>query len=162
MGSDKSRAKIGRRTMLSLAAAAAKEAGLRVRVVRRDSVPRCGPMGGVVTALRRSRAEVVVFLSCDMPFVRPALLRRVAAAVRGKALAAFVEISGTAGFPFAMRRAALGFAEELILRGEFSLQALARVTLSRRLRPGAAFHRALMNVNTRSDLLRARKRAVSR
>lgn len=160
MGSDKSRARIGRRTMLSLVVSAAKQAGLRARIVRRDSVARCGPMGGVVTALRRSRAEVVVFLSCDMPFVPPAFVRRVAMSVRGRTLAAFTVDSGAAGFPFALRREAVHVAETLITRGEFSLQALARATRARRIRPGSDARPGLMNVNTRTDLTQARRRAT--
>src|SRR5262245_53027899 len=52
MGRDKSRLRVGRRTMLTHAKQAAQALGLPVRVIRRDIVPRCGPLGGVLTALK--------------------------------------------------------------------------------------------------------------
>lgn len=162
MGRDKARARIGRSPMLALVSAAATSAGLRVRIVRRDAVPRCGPMGGVVTALRRSRADALVFLACDMPFVPPALIRKIAGLMRGRTTAAFVTQRRVAGFPFALRRGALRVAGALIARGEFSLQSLARETGAKQVRVSGAALRALANVNTREDLERARIRAGGR
>src|SRR2546430_17716334 len=75
MGRDKSRLKLGRRTLLGHIRAEAKTLGLPVRVIRRDLVPRCGPLGGIYTALKSTRADGVLFLACDMPFVRAALLK---------------------------------------------------------------------------------------
>ena len=76
MGTDKARLRLGRKTLLGHVRAAARAAGLPLRVIRRDIVPRCGPLGGVYTALRSTRAEAVMFLSCDMPFVTGELLQR--------------------------------------------------------------------------------------
>ena len=70
MGRDKSRLKLGRRTMLGHIRAEAKTLGLPVRVIRRDLVPRCGPLGGIFTALKTTSADGVLFLACDMPFIR--------------------------------------------------------------------------------------------
>ncbi|HMO65551.1 MAG TPA: NTP transferase domain-containing protein, partial [Verrucomicrobiota bacterium] len=78
MGRDKARARLGGRTLLAWVRAACREAGLPVRVIRRDAVPACGPAGGVVTGLRSARAEAVVFLACDQPFIPAAWLRRLA------------------------------------------------------------------------------------
>ena len=78
MGRDKARLRLRGRTLLAWVRAAARATGWPVRVIRRDLVPRCGPLGGVWTALGRSRAERLVFLSCDMPFVTPELIRAVA------------------------------------------------------------------------------------
>ena len=55
--------------------AAARASGLPVRVIRRDCVERCGPLGGVLTALMSTRREAVVFLSCDMPFFTARTIR---------------------------------------------------------------------------------------
>src|SRR5689334_13117942 len=75
MGLDKSRLKLGRRTLLGHIRAEAKRTGLPVRVIRRDCVPRCGPLGGIFTALKSTRAEWVLFLACDMPFVSGELMK---------------------------------------------------------------------------------------
>src|ERR1700733_13460686 len=74
MGKDKARLRLGQRTMLALIRAQARATGLPVRVIRRDAVPRCGPLGGIVAALKTTRVEAVLFLACDMPFVTAELL----------------------------------------------------------------------------------------
>ena len=75
MGRDKARLRLNGRTLLAQVRDAAQTLGCPVRVIRRDLVTRCGPLGGVFTALKTSRAEAVLFLACDMPFVSPELLR---------------------------------------------------------------------------------------
>lgn len=74
MGRDKSRIRLGSRTLLGHVRQTAEKTGLRVRVIRRDAVPRCGPMGGIYTALQRSSADCLLFLACDMPFISTELL----------------------------------------------------------------------------------------
>ena len=76
MGRDKSRIRIGRRTMLGHVRAIASQLGLPIRVLRRDAVPRCGPIGGIYTALARTRSDAILFLACDMPFVTSAFLNQ--------------------------------------------------------------------------------------
>lgn len=44
--------------------------------VHPDLVPGAGPMGGVYTALEASRADRVVVVACDMPFLDAAVLNR--------------------------------------------------------------------------------------
>lgn len=48
---------------------------LDVTVVR-DVIPRQGPLGGIYTGLLFAQGENVFITACDMPFVRPALIRR--------------------------------------------------------------------------------------
>jgi len=159
MGRDKARLKLGRRTLLGHARAAARETGWPVRVLRRDAVPRCGPLGGIVTALQRSRHDAVVFLSCDLPFVSAAAIRRVGRAVSARRLAAFFEDDpGVVGFPFALRREALPVVRAQIERRRFSLQKLAAALGARRLRVPARQAWRWFNVNTPADLAEARQR----
>src|SRR6266568_4948322 len=102
MGRDKSRLRLGRRTMLGHIRRVARELGLPVRLIRRDAVPRCGPLGGIYTALKTIRAEAVMFLACDMPFVTAALLRAVRRGFGARDDAMFVRSGGRVGFPFAL------------------------------------------------------------
>src|SRR5437879_712927 len=44
------------------------------------NVPRCGPLGGIYTALQTTRAQVILFLACDMPFITTELMQTMAAA----------------------------------------------------------------------------------
>jgi molybdopterin-guanine dinucleotide biosynthesis protein A len=156
MGRDKSRLRLGRRTLLGHARAVARAAGLTVRVIRRDAVPRCGPLGGVVTALQNSRREVEVFLACDMPFVTPSLVRRLVRKLGPRRRAVFAESNGRAGFPFVLRVAALPTVRTQIARGQFSLQTLARALRAARVRLSARSANALANINTAEELKQAR------
>lgn len=42
---------------------------------KKDSYPGDGPLGGVITALKASTNDSVVVLSCDMPFITPAVIQ---------------------------------------------------------------------------------------
>jgi molybdopterin-guanine dinucleotide biosynthesis protein A len=157
MGRDKGRLRVGGRTLLAHIRAAARGAGLRVRVLRRDAVPRCGPLGGVFTALNDAGADVLVFLSCDLPFVDPRQLVRVARNARRCGATFFVDGSGMVGFPFALRRELLPVVAAQIQRRRLSLQELARATRAQRLPipRGAAWQWS--NINTPADLTTARR-----
>lgn len=74
MGRDKARLQLGGVSLLTRLRRTARELHLPARVIRRDLVPRCGPLGGIFTALTVTSAEAMLFLSCDMPFVTSALL----------------------------------------------------------------------------------------
>ena len=77
MGRDKANLRIGGRTLLAHIRSTAKALGLPVRVIRCDLVPRCGPLGGIYTALKTTAADAVLFLACDMPCVTETLLQTV-------------------------------------------------------------------------------------
>src|SRR5213594_4238966 len=69
MGRDKTLLRLGQHTLLRHARLAADGLHLPVRVIRRDLLPRCGPLSGIYTGLKTSHAEAELFLACDMPFV---------------------------------------------------------------------------------------------
>ena len=156
MGRDKARLRLRGRTLLAWVRAAARATGWPVRVIRRDLVPRCGPLGGVWTALRRSRAERLVFLSCDMPFVTPELIRAVG---ERKGRGVFVETGEGVGFPFALdRAAAVPVVEAAIAARSFSLQSLARSLRASEFKPRRADRDRLQNLNTPEDYAQAAAR----
>jgi molybdopterin-guanine dinucleotide biosynthesis protein A len=162
MGRDKSRLRLGSRTLAGHARHAASALGVPVRVVRRDIVPRCGPLGGVWTALQRTRADAVLFLACDMPWVSAALLRRVMRRLRAKDRAVFVATGRRAGFPFAVRREALPLVGEQLAARDHSLQALARGLGARLVLVPARWRAQLRNLNTPEELAQAGRRWQSR
>jgi molybdopterin-guanine dinucleotide biosynthesis protein A len=152
MGCNKAKLRLGGRTMLGRVTSAAKTLGLPVRVIRRDKVPRCGPLGGIFTALSRSGSRGQVFLACDMPFVSAELLGRLVRAFRASAgQACFVSVNGIAGFPCFLRRKALPVVTKQIKEKEYSLQQLARALNAKVLRVPARFRSELSNVNTPAD-----------
>lgn len=155
MGRDKARLKIGGATMLARIRSVAEAFGVPVRVLRKDRVRRCGPLGGIVTALRSSEAQAVLFLACDMPLISLALLKRVARLSREGERVIFVAQAGRVGFPFLLPVKMLVRVEAQITAGEFSLQALAEKLRAHRV-SSSARSRALFNVNTPEDAVRAR------
>jgi len=107
MGRDKSRLRLGGRTLLAHVRATAKMIGLPHRIIRRDLVAHCGPLGGLYTALVTSRADATLFLSCDMPFVSAGLLEMLVRKARHNENALFVERTDwwvSLSFCFAARR----------------------------------------------------------
>src|SRR5690349_6523011 len=77
MGGDKARLRLGRRTMLSIIRGTASDLGVPVRIIRKDLIARCGPLGGLLTGLKTTRADAVLFLACDMPLISRALLHKI-------------------------------------------------------------------------------------
>lgn len=157
MGREKSQLRLGGRTLLTHARALATAAGFPARVLRRDLVPRCGPLGGVCTALATTGAGRVLFLSCDMPFVTPDLLRQLTRRMGPDLEAVFAEADGVVGFPFLIRRSAAVKIQRRLTQGKHSLQGLARSLKSKWFRVPAHREWELHNINTPADLLRARQ-----
>ena len=151
MGRDKAKLRLGRRTMLGQVRAVAGELGWPVRVIRQDLVSRCGPLGGIYTALKTSRADAELFLACDMPFVSLTMLSEIAAKLSPTRLAAFAVVDGTAGFPFVIRREALPVVEQQMAQGNFSLQKLAAALNARRVRIPKLRQWEVKNINTPED-----------
>lgn len=152
MGRDKARLRIEGRTMLSRVRAVAVALDVPVRVIRKDRVARCGPLGGVLTALGARRAEAELFLACDMPFVTSALLRLMSVRLGRGRLAVFSELDGLAGFPFVVRAGALEIVEQQIAAGRYSLQALADSLEAARYRVPKSRRPELRNINTPEEL----------
>lgn len=159
MGQDKAQLQLNGRSFLAQIRATARALGLPVRVIRHDRIKQCGPLGGIYTALISSRADAELFLACDMPFVSPTLLRRVLRGLRAKDAACFVTKGKTSGFPFVARATCAQQVKQQLLRGQFSLQQLARTLQARRLRLPPRSETDLFNINTREDLATARQRS---
>ncbi len=151
MGRDKGALRLGSRTLLGHARALAAAAGFPCRTIKRDRVPRCGPLGGVITALGTTRARTVIFIPCDMPFLTVSLLRRLR-----RSAPAFAVQHGLVGFPFALLPAHREVAEGLMERGEKSLQALARCLKATQICLSGKAAMQLANLNSPHDLSRAR------
>ncbi len=122
MGLDKAQLRVGRYTLLGHARRVAKELEMSYRVVRVDYRNGYGPLGGVETALRSTKMQRVLFLSCDMPFLTSRLVESL---LETDCLAVFAQIDGLAGFPFCMKPELLPQVERRIAAGKLSLQSLA-------------------------------------
>jgi molybdopterin-guanine dinucleotide biosynthesis protein A len=152
MGRDKAQLRLGRRRMLSIVRETAAKLGLPVRIIRRDAVGRCGPLGGVLTGMKTTRAGAVLFLACDMPLVSAALLERILRASRSGATSVFASHASQIGFPFLLPVSALPAVQSRIERRAFSIHPLA-TELKSRLVAVPARSCELMNVNTPADAI---------
>jgi molybdopterin-guanine dinucleotide biosynthesis protein A len=161
MGRDKARLRWGRRTMLAHIRATATGTGFPVRIIRRDLVPRCGPVGGVDTALSTTKAEAVLFLACDMPLVSADLLWFLLKKLRPAASALFVCTRDGPGFPFLVRRKALSEVTRQLKAGKFSLHELAGAVKATLVRPPPKFDSQLTNINTPRDWKKWRRSSIT-
>ena len=156
MGRDKARLRLGSLTFLGQIKQTAAQLGLPIRVIRRDLVPACGPLGGVLTALKKSRADAVLFLSCDMPFITAALLRRLLRAAHDRRKAVFVSTLGRVGFPFILPAQTAVLIKKLLKDESYSLQTLAKKLGATTVRVGNS-STELLNINTPGDLTKERR-----
>lgn len=154
MGQDKARLRLGRKSLLGHVRSNLVTLPWATRVIKRDLVQRCGPLGGIYTALKTTRAAKVVFVACDMPFVSGDLVAKV---IRHSATteALFTQSEG-AGFPFVIARNALAQVETQIQSGQWSLQVLAKKLRAKIYRPNRSEKKWLFNVNTPVDWEKAR------
>jgi molybdopterin-guanine dinucleotide biosynthesis protein A len=157
MGRDKARLKFRGKSLLARVKQNAAPLRRTVRVIRRDLVPRCGPLGGIYTALATSRTQFVLFLACDMPFVPAAFLKKLIAKIRASdsILAVFTrdsESHDNPGFPFILRRDAIRQVEKQLAAGQFALSRLARACHACALVPTARERAGLLNINRPNDL----------
>jgi molybdopterin-guanine dinucleotide biosynthesis protein A len=157
MGRNKASLRLGRRTLLGHIRASAQDSGWPHRVIRRDLVPGCGPLGGVYTALATSRKETILFLSCDMPFVSGTLLKSLIRRLGARKNALFVKNNGRVGFPFLLRRATLPAVERLLAARLWSLQNLARALGAQTVPLTPRQRRHLVNINTPQEWRKAKE-----
>jgi molybdopterin-guanine dinucleotide biosynthesis protein A len=125
-------------------------------VVIVDEPPGRGPLGGIAAALRRAHVGVVV-LGCDLPFVRPTTLERVAAAGLAAGRPAAVRSARgweplVAYWPAPVYKHVRAALEQGALAPHELLDRLGAVAVTG-VAPGE-----LHNVNTREDLQRAAAR----
>jgi molybdopterin-guanine dinucleotide biosynthesis protein A len=149
MGQDKARLRLEGRTMLSIVRAVAEGTGLRVQVIRRDLVPRCGPLGGILTGLRSAKAGAVLFLACDMPLITTTLLRKIVLASDEDNTAVFSSQSGRVTFPLLLPVQAADAVQKQIDARRLSVQQLAVKLRRQKLCVGPGHQ--LFNVNTPED-----------
>lgn len=125
-----------------------------------DILPSSGPICGVHAALVRARAEgfpAVLALSCDMPFMRTDMMRRLLVsdtAVSGRPLmTAFMAPNGwTESLAALYRVEAIPFLEDAVARGRLKLREAVPPDLQAFVHYTAGDARIFFNVNTPQDL----------
>jgi len=179
MGRDKSRLRLGPTTMLGHIRKAARANGLPIRIIRRDCVPKCGPLGGIYTSLKTTKADAILFLACDMPLVSTELiqliLRQTGAQTPQLSMqlqpassfaihhdptgnaktcsvsAIFTRFRRRTGFPFLLPREAVEIVSQQMKSGDYSLRSLAKALRATVLSLKRPWSKQLFNVNTPKD-----------
>lgn len=116
-----------------------------------DEIENCGPLGGLLTALRHTRTDWNVLIACDMPGVtKPFLLQLIAAAEASDADCVVPEIDGKADPLCAVyHRRLIDRAESAIHRKLFKMQDF--ISTLRTLYWRVTDPRPLQNVNTPAE-----------
>jgi len=157
MGRDKALLRIGSVSALSLIRRTARELNFSIRVIRRDIVPRCGPLGGIYTGLTTSRAGAELVLACDMPLVGAPLLRRLIALFEKSGSATFVRLTRKPGFPCIIPARDAPLIAEQIARNRLSVRELATALKAVYLNVRRPDSDQLLNINTPEQLRAARE-----
>jgi molybdopterin-guanine dinucleotide biosynthesis protein A len=122
-----------------------------------DSVPRAGPLGGIVAALRASPHRLLAVVAVDLPWIDPNLIRMLAAGI-GDRDVAVCELSGGIEPLHAVYATSILAAAETALAGnDRSLRGLIGRSRAVRLsesdwRDAGISDRFTRNVNTPQDL----------
>ena len=125
-----------------------------------DRVPDAGAMGGVYTALDAARADRVLVVACDLPFLHEGLLGRLAALAAGSHDGAWVRgPRGIEPLLACYRREARARIRQEMAAGRLQLNRLDRVLRMAELGDGelrafGAPDRLLANVNSPADYAR--------
>ena len=131
--------------------------------VIRDLVPSCGSLGGMYTGLHWATTRYIFLAACDMPFIHAGLVQYMV----GKKDDADVVLAYWDGRPqpthAVYSRTCLPVVEELIRGGDLKIQGLltnpalrVRLITEDEIRTIDPEGRSFLNVNTPSDLDRAR------
>jgi molybdopterin-guanine dinucleotide biosynthesis protein A len=154
MGQDKSRLRLGRKSLLSLIRQSVEDAGFQCRVIERDLVPKCGPLAGILTGLLTSSADWEMFLACDMPFITAGTLQSLVSRQAELGRPVFSITKAGVGFPCLLPASCLPVVEMQIQQKQFSLQQLARVCGAGTFALPAS---EALNLNTPADLAAAKE-----
>lgn len=158
MGRDKASLRLGGHRILTRVREACRQSGLTCRVIRRDIVPRCGPLGGMLTALAGTKQEACLILSCDMPFVSASLITRLIAQAQSRPGRSWFSFEHDRfGFPAVLRKKDEPRLRRAIECKELGVQALVRALKAGRFRPPSDNTWELFNVNTPEDWREARR-----
>jgi molybdenum cofactor guanylyltransferase len=114
----------------------------------------CGPLIGIYTGLLNSETEQNIFLTCDMPFIKEELLRRlIGKTFRYRTAAAALPLYGINPFPLACRRDFLADVELALQNDQLSVKALLSGSASyiEHLTDQAEIN-SFTNINTPDDL----------
>jgi molybdopterin-guanine dinucleotide biosynthesis protein A len=148
--------------MLAMSQKSARATGLKTRVIRRDLVPHCGPLGGIYSGLKTTKSDAVIFLACDMTFITPAIIQRLAG-FGGLHLnrAAFLKTAYEFSFPLLVPYRALPTIISQIQKRRFSLQSLVARLRAKAIHCPSDWTVCLENINTPRELESARRRLLA-
>lgn len=147
MGTDKAMLGFDGQALQQRCVAVLRECFPEVLVIRQDDVPSLGPIGGLLTGLRRVDTPALFLVACDMPFLDVHLIRRMAATLPGHDAVAIP------GEPLhaAYATSILPVVEQQIASSEYAMKRLlSKLRVKEILDIG--WQKSLTNINTPQEL----------
>lgn len=132
---------------------------------RQDLVPRCGPIGGIYTALRTANTPLCLCVACDMPFIRPEFLEHMIEQSPGYDVVVPMNDGREEPLCAVYRDTCIPSIEDRIRASRYKITGFFDTVRVCRLAPGdAGFHDADMffNINNRTEYDEALKRLEGR
>lgn len=138
MGRDKAQLSIDRETFLERAVRIARDVADDVMVIARgsqqipphtrridDPIENLGPLAGICEGLSASHTDLNIVMACDMPLIKPAVLRRLVESIGPEDDVCVAVVDGHASVLCAVYRARLArLARQLLDQGERRVTAL--------------------------------------
>lgn len=128
---------------------------------RKDLVPRCGPIGGIYTALKAANTPLCLCVACDMPFIRTEYLEFMVERSSGYDVVVPMNNGREEPLCAIYRETCVPAIKRRIQAGKYKITGFFDEVRVLRIAPGeAGFHDAgfFFNINTRSDYEEALKR----
>jgi molybdopterin-guanine dinucleotide biosynthesis protein A len=177
MGTDKALLSLDGETLLARTVRAVSEVSAEVLLIGRvasdgassarylaDDFPNLGPLGGLLTGLRRARYPYAAVVACDLPFLNADVLRLLLEVAEGYD-AVVPRLDGRAHPTLAVYgRSSIGAIERQVARGDLSLRDLLAELRVRwldeaEIRRVDPVFRSFRNVNTPRDWQEAQREA---
>ena len=156
MGSDKASLPFGNETMLERISRIVSEVTDEVIVVGRrdqdastmhDAIEAQGPLAGIAAGLSASKTDLNVIVACDMPLIKPAVLRRLVSLIDDNDICVAVVDGHASALCGVYRSRIASDAQELLDSGERRVMRLLDRVQTKRV-DAAAFHDIDPNLDT--------------
>ncbi len=129
--------------------------------VHADAVERCGPLGGIYTALLHAKFQQCLVLACDLPFLSGSLLQFLCENCAACDVLVFESDSGLEPLCAVYSKRCLSVIQENIKNKYYKVSDFHEKVNTHivRLNPDQPFYdsKAFININTKDDLRQARK-----
>lgn len=121
--------------------------------ILKDSYENCGPLGGIHAGLQAARTPYVLFLTCDMPLMRPEPLQQMLAEATGADVVSWNQTKAGGIFPLLVSVKLLPEIESALKQGDYKIKrTLCEREKVRMLDIPDHWAKLFININQKEDL----------